>query len=412
MCHSSIVGLIGAAVVAFSPDSHAADRPVAEKYLHAGQLAAGEKAILEELKRNPADDQARFGLGVLQFLRAVEHMGQSFYYYGLRSDRMQQVPLLRLPVPLNRQPHRMTYADARKILENLVQDLQKAETTLAAVRREDVKLPLRLAEVKLDFVGAGVAGESFRTLLARYRGAANTSPSGENRDLLVVFDRGDVAWLRGYCHLLMAMAEMALTFDGRKLFECTGHIFFAKIETPHKFLLTLKPNGESFTGPGGLDLVDIVAFIHLIRLPVAEPQRAKSAHAHLRQMLALSRESWKHILAETDDDHEWIPNPRQKGVLGVPVTQAMVDSWLEFVDEAEALLDGKRLAPFWRGDERRGVNLRRAFFEPRPFDLVLWVQGTAATPYLDSGPLTKREVWDRLRDVFRGQFFGIALWFN
>ena len=41
----------------------------------------------------------------------------------------------------------------------------------------------------------------------------------------------------------------------------------------------------------------------------------KSALAHLEAMIALSRESWKFILAEPDDDHEWVPNPKQHSVL-------------------------------------------------------------------------------------------------
>jgi hypothetical protein len=138
----------------------------------------------------------------------------------------------------------------------------------------------------------------------------------------------------------------------------------------------------------------------------------KAALHHLEQMLAQSRESWKFILAETDDDHEWIPNPRQTGVLGVPVRQEMVDGWLEFIEEAEALLAGKRLIPFWRGDPSRGVNLRRVFTEPRPLDLVLWVQGSGASPYLEKGTLTKPAVWSRLQRVFGGEFIGFAIWFN
>ncbi len=90
----------------------------------------------------------------------------------------------------------------------------------------------------------------------------------------------------------------------------------------------------------------------------------------------------------------------------------MVSSWLEFVEESEALLAGKRLIPFWRGKEERGLNLRRVFIEPRAFDLVLWVQGTAATPYLEKGPLTRAEVWTRLQQVFGGDLFGFAVWFN
>jgi hypothetical protein len=50
--------------------------------------------------------------------------------------------------------------------------------------------------------------------------------------------------------------------------------------------------------------------------------------------------------------------------------------------------------------------------EPRPLDLVLWVQGTAATPYLEKGELTKPAVWNRLTRVFGGEFVGFAIWFN
>ena len=116
--------------------------------------------------------------------------------------------------------------------------------------------------------------------------------------------------------------------------------------------------------------------------------------------------------AETDDDHEWIPNPRQKGVLGVPVRQEMIDGWMRFLDESEDLLAGKKLVPFWRGAETRGVNLRKVFTDPRPFDSVLWIQGIGATPYLEDGPMTNPEVWGRLQRVFGGEFFGFAIWFN
>jgi hypothetical protein len=56
--------------------------------------------------------------------------------------------------------------------------------------------------------------------------------------------------------------------------------------------------------------------------------------------------------------------------------------------------------------------LRRVFDDPRPFDLVLWIQGTAAQPYIEEGPLTKKETWSRLQRVFRGEFVGFALWLN
>ena len=160
------------------------------------------------------------------------------------------------------------------------------------------------------------------------------------------------------------------------------------------------------------NISDLIALIHLIRLPVKEPERMVNCLHHLEQTLALSRETWKYIRAETDDDHEWLPNPRQTGALGVPVSQAMIDRWLNLVDESETLLAGKRLVPFWRKGETRGVNLRKVFTNPGPLDLVLWIQGTAATPYLETGELTRPETWRGLIQVFQGQFIGFALWFN
>src|SRR5262245_13535826 len=122
---------------------------------------------------------------------------------------------------------------------------------------------------------------------------------------------------------------------------------------------------------------------------------------------------WKLAMAETDDDHEWIPNPKQHSVIPeVRVTLEMVDQWQAFLDEADAILAGKKLIPFWRGAGDLGVNVRRVFLEPKRFDLVLWVQGSAAAPYLEKGPVTKRETWERLMRVFEGNFIGFAFWFN
>jgi hypothetical protein len=161
------------------------------------------------------------------------------------------------------------------------------------------------------------------------------------------------------------------------------------------------------------DILDEIAMIHVLRMPVHQPERLKVALTHLESMIALSRESWKYILAETDNDHEWIPNPRQESVLpGGKVDDNMVKAWMTFLDETDAILKGQLLIPFWRGGDGRGINLRRVFTEPRRLDLVLWVQGTAAVPYLEKGPLTKAETWRRLQNVFRGEFIGFALWFN
>lgn len=96
------------------------------------------------------------------------------------------------------------------------------------------------------------------------------------------------------------------------------------------------------------------------------------------------------------------------------VTDEMIRGWLTFMDEFDSLLDGKVLIPFWRGreDDGMGVNLRKVFTEPQPFDLVLWVQGSAAGPFLEKGKMTNTDVYRNLERVFQGNLFGFAIWFN
>ena len=94
----------------------------------------------------------------------------------------------------------------------------------------------------------------------------------------------------------------------------------------------------------------------------------------------------------------------------MPVTQAQVDGWLHALDDFDAVLDGTKLVPHWRFSQ--GFNLKRVFFEPRDFDLVLWVAGYGAVPYLEDGPTLSISDWNQWNHAFNGNFLGYALWFN
>ncbi len=77
----------------------------------------------------------------------------------------------------------------------------------------------------------------------------------------------------------------------------------------------------------------------------------------------------------------------------------------------EQLLWGKKLVPFWRNDPR-GVNLRKVFCEPRNIDIVMWIQGTDAAPFLEEGEKTSPDTWRQLNQLFQGRFFAYAVWVN
>lgn len=388
--------------------------PFVEQFLVDGNLAAGENALADKLKMHPKSDQLRVELGFLRFLRAVEHLSQDLYRFGLR-DRVTDGltgPIGQLPIPRNPNPETLTYTDARKIAAAFSQNLAQTEATLAPVSDSKVKLPLHFGLIKLDINGDG-RSDNDESLWHLYSTVSRSRDVTEKNatNFSITFDRGDVHWLRGYCHLLMSLCEIYLAHDTKESFDCTAHLLFTKVDSPYPFLN--KGKHVHSIGSEDVDILDLISFIHLIRWDVVEPARMGSALHHLEAVTEQSDETWKWIMAEADDDHEWLPNPSQTGVLpNVRVTEEMVTTWGDLMEQSKKVLAGKLLIPFWRGDDKRGVNLRRAFLEPRTLDLVLWVQGPAAGPYLEEGPKTESLTWRRLNSTFSNNFPGFAIYFN
>ncbi len=405
----------------FIPGEAAEDvSPTVAGHLQQGHIAAAETYLREQLTADPQHAQARFASGVVQVLAAIEQLGQQQYRYGVLSGTVRSLPVLRLPVPVNPQPQPVTYPQVRQVFLDFQTRLIQAEAELAKVDvQKDVKLPLDLMAIRLDLTGDGKSDdkEDFLTIF----GVANRRQPGIGpQDMRVTFDAGDVPWLRGYCHFLAAFCDMVLAYDHQRLFDHCGHLVYPQPVPSAPVAEAIDAGERGFD----TDIADFIAAIHLINFPVKEPKRMASARAHLLEMIRTSRQSWTLILAETDNDHEWLPNPRQTGVLGVPVTREVIDGWHGVLAEMEDLLEGRKLVPFWRDYTRflgparpipmegRGINLKRFFDEPRDFDLILTLQGSGALPYLERGPLSRPETWNNLTRIFRGQFFGFAVWFN
>lgn len=431
--------------------------------LYAGQLTEAAASMERRLAEEPQDDRARFALGAVQLIRAVERLDQALYGYGLRTspESVSYLPFFRLPVPENPNPEHLTYAAARAILQQFVDDLARAEETLGGVHDPDATLPLNIGLIRLDMNGDGKIADD-ETLWRIYQRIAPLPRISEAdaQAFVIDFDGSDVPWLRAYCHLLMGLGEFLLAYDWHEAFDHTFQTLFPKAGLPYAILneenvppakdqtaaleqieeayracldaagTDMSKQGRCVRGwdearqqlrEGGgrkareqrefAEIADVVAFIHLNHWPVAEPDRMAKVLAHLESMVTLSRASWMLVLAETDDRNEWIPNPTQKGAIpGMTVTQARIDGWLSFLDEFEALLQGRKLLPHWR--LARGINLRRVFLEPSTFDIVLWIQGSAAVPYLEDGDMTRRDTWRGIFRVFEGDFLGYAIWFN
>ena len=270
--------------------------PLVEAYLQRGKLSEGDAALSKRLKDVPGDDQARFGLGVLRFVRGVERLGQSLHKYGARSDNTN-LPFLRLPVPRNLDPTPINYAAFRRFLADFHRDLSEAEAILAGVTNDKVKLPLHLSTIRLDLVGNGKASDKFIDVLKKIMHLQELNFLEANPDFLVCFDRGDVAWLRAYCHLLMGMLDFFLAFDTEQSFDLSADDWFVKPEI--RFRGSAAERRQKLQ-----DAIKVVA--------VKEPVRLGEFRKHLIKVAELNRETWKHIRARRTMTRSGCPTPGKR----------------------------------------------------------------------------------------------------
>ena len=456
------LSLVGA-LTCLNPLPAAADADFVAQYqsrLAAADLHGAEALASTRLTRDPGDAQARFALGAAQFLGAVEGLGQGLYDHGLEPrynygtfgiPTITSLPFLRLPVGKNPAPQPFTPQVFRQILTEFDRQLLEADATLALVPKGNVSLPLRVQDISLDFNHDGKASlnESLPGLILTVSGA-ELRPDFPT----VGFDQSNVPWLRGYAHLLAGITDILLAHDWTETVNLTFQSAFPTADLPSAPLEDARPalqaTVQANQAPGGgcydtryhywetpvtpeekaaqekyrrctaaqdaLEfggIGDLVAFVHLFRWPVVEPARLLTARQHFLTMIALSRESWASIQAETDDDHEWVPSPRQTSLFPtLRVTDQTVAGWMRFLDEAEAVLNGKLLLPHWRFDHSQGLNLRRMFEEPRTLDPVLILTGPGAIPYMEKGPLAPDSTMDTGMQMVGGGLLAYFLWFN
>ena len=402
-------------VPAFLPAEAAAQEAAAltRQHFEAGTLAEGEGALAARLAANAGDDEARFGLGMVRFGRALEKFAQHQYRYGLQPTGERIVPFLRLPAPPNPNAERLTYEAQRAAFQAMIDDFAGVEATLAAMGPGDARIMLDLEKIRFSLAGAGGAEQAVPLMdLLRAAASMGQPKAGAAAEPFeAVFDRADVTWLRGYCRLLSAMLEFVLAYDWRETFAKTAGVFYPNLRADG-----IVDDSSLGNLVGGADsatfFADIIVMIHEVRWPVAEPARMGRVRDNLKQVIALSRENWRAILAEKDNDREWVPSPLQtSGVFPtMQVTQERVDAWHAALGEFDAVLDGRLLVPHWR--MAKGINIGGFSRSRGPFDLVLWITGHGAVPYLEDGPVMSSQSWRAWQQIFGGNFFMFAVYFN
>lgn len=361
----------------------------------------GLESTIDNLAARPPSAETDFLLGGMHFLRATEAIMRVRYENS--STPLALLPGMRNELPSNPEAKFSPDFLERAMSEALVH-LAAAETALgrAAGKEFAVEIPLTSIWFDIDQDGTRSDWESGLAIMQALNADANESFDG-----IIRFDSADAHWLKAYVHVMSGMAELTLASDPTPA-----------IKTVFEGRQELDRVGATQTMFIGNDELDTLAAVLLTLRGTPDQTRTRAALKHFKAMVAENRKFWTAVRKETDNDHEWLPNPAQTSAFGVEVTEEMARGWQEVLVEIEDLLEGKKLVPYWRAGnpygatEGLGVNLAKFLEQPGDMDLILWIHGAAAAPYLERGSLAQMDAWDRFTNMTRGDGLMFALWFN
>lgn len=355
----------------------------------------------------PADAD-RFALGGVRFLRAVEGALQLRWRSGL-TEELRMLPFLRLPIAENPGPAAFDPASIAGLFREVAATMDAARAPLDAIGEgSDFGLEIALSDLWFD-INANARRDAGEDLMAvagpmilgwQWAGRDPATPAP-----VIRFDAADAAWLSAYAHMLGGFSEVILAYDPTAAISRTLAAT-AAIEA----LRTVPAGADSYAGM--TDAADIVAIVLGALDQAPDSARAASARGHFLAMIAENRRFWTRVAQETDNDREWLPNDAQQSALGVVVPPGTGAVWQGVLADAEALLTGRALAPYWRLDAGAGVNVGAMFTRPAPIDLIGWIQGADALPYMERGRVVSGASWRAFGDLVSGEAMLFTLYLN
>lgn len=397
-------------------------------HLYAGTAVAGQAEL--QTARDAGEPEACFAWSMLGLASTFEGLALDLYRYGATTPGTPTAALLfgmgsmdtgMPPAPINPDPEPMGYDDLRLMLSDFRADLEAAQAGFecGGAAGADYVVPLDVLKARIDFNGDGQVeeGESLGLVLAPLMGdfgadAVATEKSiskGLGRDTSIGFDAADSIWLAGYTQVLAVQLDLLLAHDFSSFYDAYLHRVFPQAGLPmqdyiHGGSLMLDPDSDS-------GIADLIAAVHTLNFPVVDRPLLQAIPAKLHHITALSRQNWELMLAETDDNRELLPSPRQTSLIpDMAISEESVAAWRETLDVLDQIIDGKLLIPHWRF--QKGFDLAAYFANAERTDLVLLLTGQAAVPYLRDGPVADAESFAAANRVFGEELIDYSFWFN
>ncbi len=261
--------------------------------LRAGRFADAEARSTAAIDRNGRNATARLVRAIARYVQSSQHLYGALFARG-RARRDLDGPRLRAE------------------LERAEESLARIDEDLAvAAEAPELALELCVACWKVDWDQSGAIEPHDERLLQIEQGADGKElPEGDARRTPTFrFDVGDVHWARAMVSFQRAALDLALAYRFEEL--------------------VIDARG----GRGGRsgELV-----VHL-----QDASRVRDAKRRLLEGLDHADRTREAYLAETDDDREWVPSPRQAShPLPMPVDEALYATWREVITDVRSLVRG------------------------------------------------------------------------
>jgi hypothetical protein len=296
--------------------------------------------------------------------------------------------VLRLPIPENPTPDAFEPAMIAQLFEGIETDMGGAIEALNRIGDADaVGVEIDTADLWFDIDADGT-----RTMGEGVMEIAGFALSGgfmvEGMPSTTIrFDTADSRWLSAYAHLLAGTSNAILATDPT---DAIARVHAARAGFD---ALGLPGPSNDFTLDNQFgETADLAAmFVMAVEGPL-DPARSRAARDHWLATVQDNRAFWSLVPQETDNDREWIPNKNQVSVTGLPFPPDTGPVWLAVLSDAEKVLRGELLIPYWRLGEGAGVDLGALLQDPpQEVDVAGLIQGATLLPYLRQGPLANAQ---------------------
>jgi hypothetical protein len=391
------------AAVALFPGVALSDPSPLSAEIAAAGLAATE-ARLAALSDPTAPDL--FALAGVRLLSGVEGALQLRWKTGVSAD-WSELPILRLPIPENPDARPFAGQDLTSLLTGVGADMEAARAALATLGEQPFALEVAVADLWFDINMNSTRdeGEDLGAVAGLALGAGGLA-GPDVTGPTIRFDMADAAWLAAYTHFLSAFVDIALAYDPGPAVDRIA-VAAAAMDA----LQGTTPPSNAMDMIFGRQVDRVAIILHaLARTP--DMALGKSAHDHLRAMIAENRRFWAMVGQETDNESEWVPNEKQVSGLGLIMPPGTGERWQAVLADAEKILKGELLVPHWRLGAEAGIDVAQMFAAPPAIDLIALIQGEGFLPYVRKGPLASAQSWRDFEDLVWGDALLFAVFLN